>query len=117
VHADDRCGNDTDRNGSNRGRGENRELTTKLLRWSAGPEMVRRRRSTVAGLRHPELDGVDWEPSASIGLTWRIREPRRSFGDARSSSGMLESVKPKLAGVGVCRDLQELERKREEDDD
>jgi hypothetical protein len=33
--------------------------------------MVRRRRSMAAGLRHPELDGVDWELFASIGLTWR----------------------------------------------
>jgi hypothetical protein len=29
---------------------------------------------------------------------------------------MLVSVKPKLAGVRVCRDLQELERERKEDD-
>jgi hypothetical protein len=32
--------------------------------------MVRRRRSTAAGLRHPELVGVDWELPTSIGLTW-----------------------------------------------
>jgi hypothetical protein len=32
--------------------------------------MVRRRRSTVAGLQHAELVGVDWKRPASIGLTW-----------------------------------------------
>jgi hypothetical protein len=76
--------------------------------------VVRRRRSTAAGLRHPELDGVDWELSASIGLTWRTREPWRGFGDARGSSGTLESVKLELAGVrvfGFCKKSREKKRR------
>jgi hypothetical protein len=66
--------------------------------------------------RDAELVGVDWELPSSFGLTRRRRKAWRCFRDARSSSGMLVSVKPKLTGVRVCRDLQELERKREEDD-
>jgi hypothetical protein len=48
--------------------------------------MVRRRRSTAVGLRHPELVGVDWELPISFGLMRRGRKPWRSFGDTQTDS-------------------------------
>jgi hypothetical protein len=70
----------------------------------------------VSSHRVAELAGVDWELPSTFGLTRRRIKPWRCFRDARNSSGMLVSVKPKLAEVRVCRDLQELERERKEDD-
>jgi hypothetical protein len=70
--------------------------------------MVQRRRSMATNHWDTELTGVDWKLPSAFGLTRRTREPRRSFRDVRSSSGMLESVKPKLAGVRVSVPARKL---------
>jgi hypothetical protein len=63
--------------------------------------MVWRRRSTAAGLRHPELVVVDWELPSSFGLTRRRRKPWRSFGDTRTDSRWPLATARVLAGARV----------------
>jgi hypothetical protein len=57
---------------------------------------------------HPdaELVGINCRLLSSFGSTKRTMESWHSFRDAQSNSGMLVSVKPKLAGVRVWRALQ-----------
>jgi hypothetical protein len=63
--------------------------------------MVRRRRSTTAGLQHAELVGDDWELPSSIDLTRRSRNPRRSFGNTRTASRWPLATARGLAGARV----------------
>jgi hypothetical protein len=59
----------------------------------------------VTNHRDAELVGVDCGLLSSFGST-RTMDSWHSFRDAQSSSGMLVSVKPKLARVRVWRALQ-----------
>jgi hypothetical protein len=80
-------------------------------RWGArggrgrSESMAIRRRTAARGERE-RLPGVDWGLLSSIGLRRKKMDSWRSFRDAQSSSGMLVSVKPKLAGVRVWWALQ-----------